>query len=354
MPTFNKLPSGYWRAQVRRKGHHVSRTFRLKSEAEVWAIDTERAVQISKNPDALQLGCRTTFGTLVDLHVRDMAEVSRPILRSKAMCLEKLKGALGQERLSGLTRERLITFGKARAKDGAGPVTLGIDIGYIRTILIHAAAVHGVDVPTEQVMLARVALRRLGLLGKGNERDRRPTQDELDRIIAYNNNNPRQTIPLGRLVKFAIATALRQDEICCLVWKDVDLSTCLAVVRNRKDPRRKSGNDQRVPLLDATGYDAVALLKEQRALALGGDRVFPYNGKSLGTAFRRACRELGIENLHFHDLRHEATSRLFEAGFDIPEVSLVTGHKDWKMLRRYLNLRPHQLVGRAPSPRRYL
>jgi hypothetical protein len=80
-------------------------------------------------------------------------------------------------------------------------------------------------------------------------------------------------------------------------------------------------------------------------LALGGDRVFPFNGKSLGTAFRRAGRDLGIEDLHFHDLRHEATGRLIEAGFDIPEVSLVTGHKDWKMLRRYLNLQPHLLVG---------
>lgn len=108
-----------------------------------------------------------------------------------------------------------------------------------------------------------------------------------------------------------------------------------------------------MPLLDATGYDAVNLLKQQQALGTRGDRVFPYNGKSLGTAFRRACRDLKIEDLHFHDLRHEATSRLFEAGFDIPEVSLVTGHKDWKMLRRYLNLRPHQLIGRAPTARRY-
>jgi integrase len=228
-----------------------------------------------------------------------------------------------------------------------------MDIGYLRTILVHAAAVHGLEVPTEQVMLARVALRRLGIVGKGGERDRRPNQDELERIIKYYDDNPRQTIPVGRLVKFAVATAMRQDEICSLLWVDVDWATCLALVRNRKDPRRKSGNHQKVPLLAATGYDAIALLKEQQALSLGGDRVFPYNGRSLGTAFRRACRDLKIEDLHFHDLRHEATSRLFEAGFDIPEVSLVTGHKDWKMLRRYLNLRPHQLVGRVVVPRQY-
>lgn len=353
MASFDKLPSGYWRAQVRRKGQYVSKTFRLKSEAEVWAIDTERAVQAGKSPDAVHIDAKTLFGALVDLHIADLAEVGKPLLRSKANCLEKLRRELGGDRLANITRERLISFGKQRAREGAGPITLSIDLSYIRTILVHAAAVHGVEVPTEQVMLARVALRRLGLIGKGQERDRRPTQDELVRIIAYNDNNPRQGIPVGRMVKFAVATAMRQEEICTLRWADVDFGTSLATVRNRKDPRRKSGNDQKVPLLDATGYDAIAILMEQKALGLGGDRVFPYNGKSLGTAFRRTCRELGIEDLHFHDLRHEATSRLFEAGFDIPEVSLVTGHKDWKMLRRYLNLRPHQLVGRRPQSVRY-
>lgn len=318
LATFNRLPSGYWRAQVRRKGQYASRSFRLKSEAEAWAVDVERTVNLGKTLDAVSVDDKTTFAALIKLHIKDMTEVGRPLLRSKALCLEKLKNDLGREKLSALTRERLIAYGKARAKQGAGPVTIAIDIGYIRTILVHAAAVHGIEVPTEQVTLARVALRRLGLVGKSGERDRRPTQDELDRIISHHDNNARQTIPVGRIVKFAVATAMRQDEICSLLWRDVDLKSCLAIVRNRKDPRRKSGNDQKVPLLAATGYDAVALLEEQRALGLGGDRVFPFNGKSLGTAFRRACRDLKIEDLHFHDLRHEATSRLFEAGFDSP------------------------------------
>jgi site-specific recombinase XerD len=56
---------------------------------------------------------------------------------------------------------------------------------------------------------------------------------------------------------------------------------------------------------------------------------------------------LKIKNLHFHDLRHEATSRLFEAGFSIEQVALVTGHKDWKMLRRYTHLRPEHLHSAA-------
>jgi hypothetical protein len=76
-------------------------------------------------------------------------------------------------------------------------VTVGIDLGYIKTILSHAAAVHGVVVSTEPIDLARIALARLGLVGKGNERDRRPTQDELDRIVSAFEANIRQQIPVG-------------------------------------------------------------------------------------------------------------------------------------------------------------
>ena len=103
---------------------------------------------------------------------------------------------------------------------------------------------------------------------------------------------------------------------------DFDSKKRMLLVRDRKDPRRKSGNTQRIPLLDATGYDACAIIEEQRRYVCGTPgRIFPYNGKSVGTAFRRQCRELKIEDLHFHDLRHEGTSRLFEAGFSIEQVS---------------------------------
>lgn len=197
---------------------------------------------------------------------------------------------------------------------------------------------------TEPVELARIALVRLSLVGKGDERDRRPTQDELDRLIAAFAANPLQQIPVGRIIRFAVATAMRQDEICRIEWSDFDAETKMLLIRDRKDPRRKSGNNQRIPLLSVTGYDACAIIDEQRAFTgrhLG--RIFPYNGRSVGTAFRRVCRELKIEDLHFHDLRHEGTSRLFEAGFSIEQVALVSGHEDWKMLRRYTHLRPEGL-----------
>ena len=86
------------------------------------------------------------------------------------------------------------------------------------------------------------------------------------------------------------------------------------------------------------------LIEEQRSLRTNDDdRIFPFNHRSISSRFTRSCQELDIQDLHFHDLRHEGTSRLFEAGFQIQQVALVTGHKDWKMLRRYTHIRPEAL-----------
>src|SRR6185437_16821016 len=123
------------------------------------------------------------FGDLIAVHRADLEEVGKKIGRSKDASLTFLDGRRGLLRYGELDRERLIKFGKERAAEGAGPVTVGMDMGYIKTILTHAAAVHGIAASVEPLDLARVALARLGLVGKGDERDRRPTQDELDRII---------------------------------------------------------------------------------------------------------------------------------------------------------------------------
>jgi integrase len=154
----------------------------------------------------------------------------------------------------------------------------------------------------------------------------------------------RLTLPMSRIIKFAIATAMRQEEICRVVWDDYLPRTKMLVIRDRKDPRNKAGNDQKIPLLAASGFDAVAMIEEQSELRRNTEqRIFPYNSRSVGSAFRRACVKLAIIDLHFHDLRHEGTSRLFELGLRIEQAALVSGHKDWKMLKRYTHLRPESI-----------
>jgi len=344
LAAFVKLPSGSWRAVVRRKGRYIGETFRRRADASVWALEAERQIDRGETPKAWRIARLRTFGDLIDLHVADMTEVGRAPGRSTSATLRMLKRELGSRNMLDLDREQLIRFGRRRSAQGAGPVTLGIDIGTIKLVLTHAAAVHGVAAPVEPVSLARIALKRLGLVGKGNERDRRPTSEELAKLIAHFDDNPRQVIPMGRIIRFAVATAMRQEEICRVTWSDLNALTKMLTIRDRKDPRQKEGNHQRIPLLATSGYDALALIDAQRPIGgVKDDRIFPYNHRSAGTAFRRACQDLEIEDLHFHDLRHESTSRLFEAGFAIQQVALVTGHKDWKMLRRYTHLKPESL-----------
>jgi integrase len=344
MATISKLPSGSWRVQVRRKGRYVSETFLRREDARQWSMTAEQQGDVGKTPTKVRLQKIKTLSELIDLHVTDMTEVGRPPGRSKAATLEMLKRELGELDIAEVDRERLVKFGRQRASQGAGPVTLSMDIGTVRLVVTHAAAVHGLEISFEPVELARVALKRLGLVGKSNERDRRPTEEELERLIAHFDDNPRQIIPMGRIIKFAVASTMRQEEICRVVWPDHVTQTKMLTIRDRKDPREKKGNDQTIPLLAVSGYDANALIEEQRSLrANDDDRIFPFNHKSVSNVFTRACQALEIEDLHFHDLRHEGTSRLFEAGFAIQQVALVTGHKDWKMLRRYTHLKPESL-----------
>lgn len=167
MATFTKLASGSWRAQVRRKGRYVNESFLRRKDAEEWALEIERRIDRGE-PVLASRACETkTIGDLVRLHRDDLREVGKQIGRSKAATLAFLERRLGRLRLPELDRDRLIKFGKERASEGAGPVTLGMDLGYIKTVLSHAAAVHGATVAVEPIDLARVALCRLGLVGKG-------------------------------------------------------------------------------------------------------------------------------------------------------------------------------------------
>jgi integrase len=353
MANIRQLASGHWQVQIRLKGRKVTETFVRRDHAREWATEAEGQIDRGRSPTGKRARGVKSFGDLIDLHIDDMKEVGKPPGRSKSATLEMLQRELGAFKASELGREKLIKFGRDRAKQGAGPVTLSMDIGAIRLVISHAIAVHGVELSIEPVDMARIALKRLGLVGKSNERDRRPSKDEIDQLLKhFVSKSNRQQIPVAQVIKFAIATAMRQEEIFRVTWSDLNRRTRMLLIRDRKDPREKKGNDQEIPLLAVSGYDALALIEEQILQKKeGDDRIFPYNHKSAGTAFTRACQDLGIVDLHFHDLRHEGTSRLFEAGLAIQQVALVTGHKDWKMLKRYTHLKPASLhafvAGRA-------
>ena len=344
MATFVRLPSGSWRAVIRRKSRYASQTFALRQDARAWALEAERRVDLDDRPEGPKIAALDRFGGLIDKYVADLKKSGKTLGRTKDATLERLKRDLGELKLAEIDRERIIMFGRVRAKSGAGPATVSMDIGMIKLVMQYCAAVHDIDAKVEPIALGRYALKHLNLIGRPGERDRRPTNSELKKLMGYWDDNDHQSIPMTRIVKFAIATAMRQEEICRITWADLDERAKTQLVRDRKDPRATRGNNQRMPLLDVSGYDAMALVEEQRASQTShDDRIFPYNHRSISANFTRACQKLAIEDLHFQDLRHEAASRLFDAGYDVEQVALVTGHKDWKMLQRSAHLKPEAL-----------
>ncbi|WP_245831658.1 hypothetical protein [Salibaculum halophilum] len=209
MASITRLPSGAYRVQIRRKGRYASETFLPRDDAHRWTRQAETRIDQGLAPNKSAASCLQTFGDLVDESITHMCEVGKPPRGNKAATLTTLKRDLGREKIGHVDRQKLIDYGKMRAEQGAGPVTLGIDIGVIKMIITHAAAVHGLDISPEPVDLARVALKRLGLIGKGAERDRRPTVDEFNRLFRCFDNNERLTLPTRCIVRFAVATAPR-------------------------------------------------------------------------------------------------------------------------------------------------
>ena len=232
-----------------------------------------------------------------------------------------------------MTTQSLIAHVRDRRTGGAGPATVSGDLTWIGVVLRAAKSVLSESVKPEVVDEARRACRELRLIGRSRKRTRRPTAAELQRLDVYFAQQQRAAIPMRDVVQFAVASARREAEICGLLWSDNDGGCRTGLVRDAKHPQKKEGNHK--PFKYTVEGWEIAQRQPHTC-----ERMFPYNPKSVSTAFTRACKFLGIEDLTFHDLRHEATSRLFEMGYAIHEVAQFTLHDSWDELKRYANLRP--------------
>lgn len=333
-----------WQAQVRKTGAaSQSKTFPTKAAARRWATRIEGEIDAGRAQGGpIATG---TLAELIDRYEREIDPIKR-FGRTKANSLRLIRTGLGAIRLRDLTAARIIKFARDRHAAGAGPVTVAVDLSYLGTVLRTARALWRLSVDAAAVKEAREALRMVGLVDSSRKRERRPTPMEIERLCMYWCSNPRQSIPMADLTEFAIASGMRLGEICRIRWRDLDAVGRTVIIRDRKHPREKSGNDEVVPLLDVTGYGALAII--QRQPPSGDGRIFPYKAKTVSTLFTRAVQALRIENLHFHDLRREAASRMFEAGMRVEQVALVTGHLEWKTLQRYTKLRPEDITAAFP------
>lgn len=341
MASITKLPSGKWRALIRKRGSKpISGTFEKKKEAEAWARNEELKIDSIVKFGKAETPKGSTFPDFIDKYVEETDPV-KPHEKNKKATLIRLKKEFHGVLMSDLSEKLISDFVSRRIKEknqmgeSISGVTICVDLSYITSVLKWARNVKHYKIDQEMAIRVRQTIRARGLQTKSRERDREATDEELSDIFAaYEKKKGRQIIPMPDIITFAISSAMRQEEICSIMIEDIDYEAHTVIVRDRKDPNEKIGNDQIVPLFDRAW---------ELAMKHAGDRktgkIFNYNHRSVSASFTRICKKCGIEDLHFHDLRHTAIGLLFDLGLSIEQVALISGHKDWKMLRRYTHIK---------------
>lgn len=179
-------------------------------------------------------------------------------------------------------------------------------------------------------------LWKLKLVGKSKEDDTRPTEHQvylLYKAFLDGYNKPQAKVPYHHLMLFSIYSAFREGEICNIRYSDLDMENGVVIIRDRKDPKKKYGNHQKVPLCPVC-LEIIAM----QPRVDGEDRIFPFKAQTVSTKFSERTKAFGFPELRFHSFRHEGISRFFEQKMSIPEVAIRSGHKTWDNLRRYTHL----------------
>lgn len=326
--------------------HAETETFDRRQLAVEWMRrrETELDQQRARGEPA---GKSATLDELLEWYAKEI-KVLTPWGRTKEADIKRLRGyEIAKKNVLRLTTADYIAHVEARRHEGAGPATANNDLIWLRQVLRTARASLGHPINLQAIDDAAHELRQRRVIGKPKERSRRVTAEEQKKLADhFSVRDTRAEIPMADIVQFALLTARRQEEITRIKWADLDRDKGIAWLDDVKHPRKKVGNRRAFRLLSAAWE---ILERQPRTEAV---EVFPYNSKSIGAAFTRAVRLLGLNDLHFHDLRHEATSRLFETGYDIPEVAHFTLHESWTTLKRYTHLRPEHVPERPAQTTR--
>jgi len=304
-----------------------TQTFEKKTVAQNWL--KKREVELAV-PGALDKPRDPPLSEVIDQYNNDKLRAHG---KTKTQVLRTIQAAdIGGMKCSEITSQTVVKF--AQSID-AEPSTRGNYISHLASIFVVARPAWGYPLDKQAMEDAKVVLNKMGVIGKSRERSRRPTLDELDRLLRYYTTAERKrsnAIPMTAIILFAIFSTRRQEEITRMVRKDLDRANLEIIVRDMKNPGEKIGNDVTTSLTP----EALQLIDLQPVTK---GQLWPFNADSISTSFTRACKFLGIENLHFHDLRHDGISRLFEMGWSIPRVATVSGHRSWSSLKRYTHMR---------------
>lgn len=314
---------GKWQCQVRRLGHPpITRTFLDRRDAERWARGVERDLDLgSYAPPPAPTS--TTLGAVLARYAAEVSPTKKSSHTESRRLAKLSRDPIAQIILARISAKDLAAFRdrrlQDRRKDGS-PIssrTAQLDLVTLGYVLEHARR--------EWCMVVGANVGDVRKPPAGRGRDRRLQDGEEGRLLAALDQCSGPWMAAAFCL--SIETALRRGELLKLRWGDIDLNKRGALIR---DP--KNGHNRAVPLSGV----AVRVLQALPRDISGG--VFPLSANALSLAWRRACQRAGVIGLRWHDLRHEAASRLTERGLSAVEVASITGHRDLKMLLRYSHM----------------
>lgn len=319
------------RVRVMRDGvtYHETDTFDRRPAASAWMKKRERELV---KPSAIA-GLKTADPTLAKAIDRYTEESIKEIGRTKAQVLKAIKSyPIADMPCSTIKSKDIVEFLQSLT---CQPQTVGNYASHLAAIFAIARPMWDYRLDDREMKDAITVARRMGITSRSIQRNRRPTLDELNKLLAHfieRRKRVPQAMPMHRVIVFALFSTRRQEEITRIAWEDFQKEHKRVLVRDMKYPGEKLGNDTWVDL----PAEAIQVIE---GMSKNKPEIFPYSADAITANFTRACKLLDIQDLHFHDLRHEGISRLFEMGWNIPHVAAVSGHRSWVSLKRYTHIR---------------
>ncbi|QGG89026.1 tyrosine-type recombinase/integrase [Agrobacterium sp. MA01] len=328
MATLRKR-NGKWQVQVRRQGHSpVSKSFINRKDAEAWARDVERRLDQSEALPARQASDSRTLGDLLVTY-RDKITPHKKSASVERYRIDKiLRHSIANTQAAKLMPAQVASYRDERLESVSGETTRQ-DLVLLRQVLDVARREWGLKIaanpvddvrkpPPAKARTRRVHFSDLRAIAKGLQTFRNPL--------------------LRHVILFALATGMRRGEILRVEWQHVDQKQALLTI-----PVTKNGHPRTIPL----SRRALKVLADLSVTASETEElVFPISANAVRLSWQRLRTKAGLNDLRFHDIRHEAVSRFFEAGLTLPEVALISGHRDPKMLLRYTHLDPRKIAAK--------
>ena len=316
-----RLRNNRWQARVQRKGQKdLAKSFLNKSDAIQWArsieIEIDRGTYI--NTDYAQ---KTLFKEILQKYLDDVVPYMRSADNQSIRVRKLMKHPIAEVNMAHLSPKHMADYRDERLKV-IKPNTVIRELAILSSVINHARREWSLNIINPVTMIKKPP--------SSQGRDRILNDEELGRLCIELEKISPWYKPL---VKFALETGMRRGELMSLLWVNINFEKSVAFV-----PLTKNGDSRYVPL----SMKAIRILKLLPRDIEG--RVFPLNKGTVSILFLRAARRAKVEDIHFHDLRHMALTKLSDKFTNILELASISGHRELKMLQRYVHIKAEDLV----------